>query len=288
LVACSRAPERPSPNGEAPRDAVARAAPLQGDAGAESPGAEAPAAAPTPEGASDAGEPVTPLFALTAAQDPYGWVLTAAGLPAVSADGRRAALIVDVSDGMRGYPGKDLVVVAVDTDKPAKRMRLLVPSEFAPPTPSAPAPDRDALAKKIRARLAAAEKELAKTAWVSLAHIEAIWQPDVMRYKWGSVAGLEVSLDGGRLHARDAKGRALLDRDVSAWTAASYTIPGFTPCTFDAQLKALAADVTRRALVVVVTQVVVQGGDSCDGLDAAHALRLSAPLAPVSPPADGQ
>lgn len=61
----------------------------------------------------------------------------------------------------------------------------------------------------------------------------------------------------------------------SSWKAASYKIRDFGSCVFEPGITELAADLTRRVLVVIVAQTVTGGPDFCDGPIVAHAYRLT-------------
>lgn len=211
------------------------------------------------------GTPSAPKLEIVIPVDtsPHNWKLRTDGLPAVSADGRRAAVVVDQPDGGRGYPNSELAFVAVDTDRVEKKVPLFVADEFSSASDVLSATEARTLASKVERRLERARAELAKTNWISLAYTR----------ESAPVSGVDVSLGSGRLRVRDVSSSALLlDHNARAWTARPHEVPHFASCTYDAALALIAVDTTRRTLVVVVSQT--PSGDPCEAPSVAHAVRM--------------
>ncbi len=220
----------------------------------------ATATAPPPR-STDAS--VTP--ALTLITGTYGseWWVKTEGLPAISADGKRVAIINDIGDSMRGNANNFFLVVNVD-DKVEKKLPLLVANELQDAKPT--------LVPRVEARLAAVRTELARTTWLPLTAVEATWHPESMTATSPAIDGADITHEKDRLRVR-AQGKTLLDRDVRSWRVAPYDIPGFAPCHFEPVLETIALDPQRRAIAVKVTQVFAH--DSCGFDNAVHVYRLA-------------
>jgi hypothetical protein len=148
------------------------------------------------------------------------------------------------------------------------------PDEFTTYGGSISPTEAEAIERKVGRRVEIARTELAKTSWVSLAQMHPPTESPKSKDEWGPIAGVDVSLASGRLRVRDGSSVILLDRDIRAWTLPSYKILDFAPCKFEVAPTLIAVDPTRRALVLVVTQALVGGGDPCDSPSDAHAVRL--------------
>ena len=218
--------------------------------------------------------PASPQLELRTGASPYDWRLDARGLPAVSTDGRRVAVLLRDHDGMRGFPNGALVILDVDRDKVVSKTPLLSSDELAKAlTP----PQLAALEAKVRARLARAEVLVAAVTWTKSAAAEHVWDADAGAFSLPDVAGVAARLVGERLRLTDATtSRVLLDQDARPWQLPESPLgPGLTPCAFSPEVAALAVDRARRVAFVLVAQTVTRGGDTCDAPVAPHAFRLA-------------
>lgn len=240
LCACTRTAPLP----DARAIDVAVIGPMPADAGP----ADAAPALPT----------IPKLTLVDGGEDPYNWKIVAEGIPAISPDGTRVAMMFDSPDGGRGYPARDLVILSVDKDRIEKRVKILVSDEFMG--------EATTLATRVPPRVAAAQAELKD--FVPMITTESEWNGTVGRATYKPTAGVDVSLYEGKLTAtKDEK--KLLDRDVKRWNVSH------PPCTFDPWLETIAVDAKRHVLAVFVSQMEVGGGDRCNATGSAHAFRLT-------------
>jgi hypothetical protein len=214
---------------------------------------------------------------------PGEWTVKAFGLPAVSSDGKMVAYVADRSDGMRGYASQSFVVRAVDGEKVEKEIKLLDANETnkAESAPNASGTTLPALKTKAQGKVDEAAAYLGKSSWIALA------RPAPAATKAGadgggalglSAAGLAFVLSEGRLRAKDASAKSMLDQDAKAWSAKGYTPgAGQGACKFEARLSDVGVDVDKKVAYLRVEQSVSAGGDSCNADPVFHVYRLGAP-----------
>jgi hypothetical protein len=111
---------------------------------------------------ADAGSAV-PRLTLAVDKSPSDWKIVSEGLPAVSADGKRAVVLHEASDGGRGYPNRELIFIAVDGDKVEATLPLLVADELGNHGAELNSAQRAALETKVHARIEKAHARLATT-----------------------------------------------------------------------------------------------------------------------------
>ncbi len=240
-----------------------------------------PSAAPAPSTSSapravKRGGPVTPTVVLdTSDQSPGSWHVTTTGLPAVSADGARVAYLFSDHVGMREYASDMLVVRRVDGDAPERELRIFDPKEVAAAesAPNASGTTLPTLVKKLGARVDEATALLAKGSWIALDVVPPSGEAGKVAAR---AEGVEVGLDGAKLHAVHATGRSLLEVDAKGWGAKGFALgQGMAPCSFRPEISGAAVDLDRHVVFVTIDQFVVTGGDACNAVGAVHAFRLA-------------
>jgi hypothetical protein len=225
---------------------------------------------------ADAGSAV-PRLTLAVDKSPSDWKIVSEGLPAVSADGKRAVVLHEASDGGRGYPNRELIFIAVDGDKVEATLPLLVADEFVNHGAELSSVQRAALEMKVHTRIERAHARLATTSWIALRAGVHEWRTDagVGAYTRPRTADGSAWIASGRLRVEDQAGRLLYERDAGPWKLATFTpAAGLAPCSFEPEVAMFAIDRERRVVVVLVSQMQTRGTDFCGGGDVLHAFRL--------------
>lgn len=255
------------------------------DAGAAEARPEPEPAPKAPADGSTATGAAKPALAVDlTAMGPGEWHATATDLPAVTEDGAKVALFVQKEDGERAYPNHGVVVLKVEdlpdpwpaslASKVDKELTLLAGDEIdkAESAPNASGTTLPAYKKKVEERVAQIHEVLGKDAWqklpwqspsssamIALESSKAVPLPPLV------AGGVQAALADGRLTIKEAvSGKVLVDADAKALSIKPpKPTSGPGTCDLVPYLKQLAADASRRVLVLTVGQRSPSGDTGC-------------------------
>jgi hypothetical protein len=255
----------------------------------DAPASAASAASAVPRGVP-AGGPVTPVARVVhlegtgEADDPLDYGIAVDGLPAVTEDGATVAAVTP-DEGLLMHLRPTFVAIDSAADRVVRKTSLVTESEasalFALETGASPKL-ADAAKKKTEVS-AAAHKRLADVqAWLDARkwrHMAELVVAEDAGARGSAGAGLDpgggvtVDFDGVHVTERAPGGVTLFDRSFPAWVPAVRRLPPpiGNECHFEPRVSGAAVDPARGALLVVVAQIEVGGGDWCNEPASVHA-----------------
>jgi hypothetical protein len=239
-----------------------------------------------------AAAPVTPVARIVHlegtgdADDPLDYGIAVDGLPAASEDGSLVAAVTP-DEGMLMHLRPALVAIDPAADRIVRRSPLITEGEssalFAMETGASPklseaARKRTELSAAARRRLADVQAWLDARKW---RHVAELVVADDAGSRGTAGAGLDpaggatVDFDGVHVTERARGGATLFDRSFPGWTPPVRHLPPplGNECHFEPRVSGAAVDPAHGVLLVVVVQMEVGGGDSCNEPASVHAYR---------------